>query len=174
MIDYPKLQQWALQKARGDRTAATELIIDAVESAAVNGDTVAIHTRHLVMRRGVRVDLTDFCRSQNGRLALAVVNATIPAGKSVHRRGRGGKVKQLHLPFIDMVFVEIRDKIVELLGQQNRLYNNVLAAARFLELEVVCHGARTPKEALERLGMSAQEWLNGTQIIPSSAQGGTR
>ena len=145
-----------------------------MESAAVNGDTVAIHTQHLAMRRGIRADLTDYCRSQNGRLTLAVVNATVPAGKSVHRRGRGGKVKQLHLLFIEMVFAEIRDKIVELLGQQNCLYNNVLAAARFLELETVCPGARTPREALELLGMSAQEWLDGTQIIPSSAQGGTR
>jgi hypothetical protein len=113
-------------------------------------------------------------RSKNGRLTLAVVNATIPAGKSVHRRGRGGEVRQLHLPFIDMVFAELRDKIVELVGQQDRLYHNVLAAVRFLELETVCPGARTPREALDRLGVTAQQWLNGTQIIPSSAQGGTR
>jgi len=171
VIDYPKLQQWALKRAGGDRTAATELIIDVVESAAVNGDTVAIHTRHLAMRRGFRADLTDFCRSKNGRLTLAVVNATIPAGKSVHRRGRGGKVRQLHLPLIEMLFGELRDKVVELVGQHDRLYNNVLAAVRFLELEVACPGARTPREALERLGVSAQEWLDGTQII-GTAQGG--
>jgi hypothetical protein len=174
VIDYSKLQQWALKKAGGDRAAAVEIILDEIESAAVNGDSVAFHARLQAMRRGLRDDLNEYCRTHHGRLTLTVVNATIPAGKAVHRRGRGGKVKQLHLPFIDMVFAELRDKIVELVGQQDRLYHNVLAAVRFLELETVCRGARTPREALDRLGVTAQEWLNGTQIIPSSAQGGSR
>ena len=117
------------------------------------------------MRRGFRDDLNDFCRTRNGRLALAVVNATIPAGKSVHRREATGRVQQLHIPFVDMLFAEIRDKIGEMVGQENRLYDNVLAAIRFLELEAVCPGARTPREALRRLGVSAQTWLDGARII---------
>jgi hypothetical protein len=42
VIDYSKLQQWALDMADGDRAAAVNFIVDAVESAAINGDTVAI------------------------------------------------------------------------------------------------------------------------------------
>jgi hypothetical protein len=29
MVDYPKLLQWALSKAGGDRAAAVDLIVDA-------------------------------------------------------------------------------------------------------------------------------------------------
>jgi hypothetical protein len=169
VIDYRKLQQWALDKAGGDRAAAVDLIVDTVESAAVNGDTAAIYTRKLAMRRGYRDDLNDYCRTHSGRLTVAVVNATIPAGKSVHRREATGRVKQLYLPFVDMLFAEIRDKISELVGQENRLYDNVIAAIRFLELETVCPGAWTPREALKRLGVSAQTWLDGSRVIRSAA-----
>ncbi len=173
-MDYSKLQQWALAEAGGDRAAAVDLIVDAVESAAVNGDTVAIYARKLAMRRGFREDLNDYCRTHSGRLTVAVVNATIPAGKSVHRREAMGRVKQLHLHFIDMLFAELADKLGELVGQENRLYNNILAAARFLELEAACPGARTPREALKQLGVSAQAWLDGTRIIRRAARGTSR
>ena len=79
----------ALDEAGGDRAAAVDLIVDAVESAAVNGATVAIYARKLAMRRGFREDLNDYCRTHGGRLTVAVVNATIPASKSVHRRQHG-------------------------------------------------------------------------------------
>jgi hypothetical protein len=174
VIDYPKLQQWALTEAGGDRVAAVDLIVDAVESAAINGDTVAIYARKLAMRRGFRDDLNDYARTHSGRLTVAVVNATIPASKSVHRRGSTGRVRQLRLPFVDMSFAEIRDKIGELVDQQNRLYNNAIAAARFLELEVACPGAKTPREALKRLGVSAQAWLDGTRVIRRGAGGTNR
>jgi len=174
VIDYAKLQQWALAEAGGDRAAAVDLIVDAVESAAVNGDTVAIHARKLAMRRGFREDLNDYCRTHSGRLTVAVVHATIPAGKSVHRREATGRVKQLHLLFVDMLFAEIRDKIGELMGQENRLYNNILAAIRFLELETACPEARTPREALKKLGVTAQAWLDGTRVIGRAARGNTK
>jgi hypothetical protein len=171
VIDYPKLLEWALAQADGDRAAAVDLVVDAVESAAVDGDTVAIHTRRLAMRRGFRADLNDYCRTHSGRLTVAIVNATIPAGKSVHRREATGRVRQLHINFIDMLFAKIRDKIGELVGQENRLYDNVIAAIRFLELETVCPGARTPKEALERLGVNAQTWLDGARLMRRAAGG---
>jgi hypothetical protein len=66
VIDYRKLQQWALDKAGGDHAAAVDLIVDAVESAAINGDTVTIYTRKLAMRRGFRDDLNDYCRTTGG------------------------------------------------------------------------------------------------------------
>lgn len=171
MTDYRQLQKDALDAAGGDRWEATSLIEDALESAAINGDQHAQHLLKTARRRGLRDHLNYYCRTSHGRLALISIGVTVPAGKSVHRRTKYGREKQLHLPFLDMEFDEIRTKIQEIVGQRSSLYHTLIAAARLLELEGCVPGARTPRTALRAMQMSLDEWLVGARV-PLAHDGG--
>lgn len=165
MTDYRKLQQDALKAARGDRLQATLLIEDALVSAQANADWHAAHILDGARRKGLRHELNVYCRTSHGRLALVKFGVSVPAGKSVHRRAQDGAVIQLHLPFLDMEFDEIRSKVREIVGQREDLYFNIVAAARLLELEGLVPDARTPRDALRRLGVDVQDWLREARAI---------
>jgi len=106
-----------------------------------------------------------YCRTSHGRLALVRFGVSVPAGKSVHRRAHDGAVIQLHLPFLDMDFDEIRNKVREIVGQRENLYYNIVAAARLLELEGLVPDARTPRAALRTLGVDVLDWLKEARAI---------
>jgi hypothetical protein len=165
VTDYRQLQRDALAAAQGDRVEATLLIEDALVSADANADPHAGHILEAARRKGLRHHLDVYCRTSHGRLLLVTFGVSVPAGKAVHRRTQDGAVTQLHLPFLDMTFDEIRDKIHELVGQREFLYRSIVAAARLLELEGHVPDVRTPRAVLRRLGVDVLDWLKEARAI---------
>lgn len=163
-MSYQQIQQDALAQTGGDKKAATYIIYELLQQAAQNGDREALGILGRATLRGLRQELDDFCRSNEGRLVLTIVNGTtsqdtVPASKSVHRRQDNGDVEQLELPYLDMLFEEIRSKIAEMSGQRDRLYKSVVTAARLLELQAKVPSAKTPRAALRQLGVTVEQWL---------------
>lgn len=168
---YRRLQQDCLVQNSGDKRTAVDCIYDELRGAAQAGSLEADAILGRATRAGIRKDLDDFCRSAEGRLALTIIGASdpikdsVPASKSIHRRLPSGEIEQLELTFLDMLFAEIRQKLAEMGYQRDRLYTSIVAAARFLELETAVPGARSPREALDRLGVTTEEWLSQSRAI---------
>jgi hypothetical protein len=160
-MDYRSERQRALERASGDRQEASERLKERIESLAVNGDVQAEALVDRMTLAGFRQDIDQFAITREGRLVVSIAGQqdSVPAAKSVHRRATNGAVLQLALPWLELTFLEIADKLKELEGQYDRLFKSMAAAARLLELRSAAPTARTPREALQMLGKSAEEWL---------------
>lgn len=160
MIDLSSEIQGALDDANGDRDGATDLLIKALTLAAEGGDTVAQAALTSMTRRGARAHIDDFCRSHEGQVTMDAIKATVPAGKSIHRRNQDGRPLQLRLNFLDMEFDELFAKIRELASQRRRIGYSETVAKRYYELSEKVPSAKTPRAALDVLGLTSDAWLN--------------
>lgn len=149
----------SLNECDDDRKCAAETVIERLEEQAENGDTNAEKTLRRLAIAGARAEVDNFCRSRDGRIRVIARAIDVPSAKSIHRRKIDGDVRQLMLPMLDMLFDELRDKLVELAGQQNQLLNDLRVIRRLMELKSRVPAAKTPREALITLGITQEEWL---------------
>lgn len=153
----------ALNESGQDRKVATDLFEETVVALAGAGDMAAQAELFRWQHVGAKTDVDSYASSKDGRLQASLGGASgrvdVPAGKAVSRRNADGDEIQLVLPMLDFAFAELELKLMEVQAQDARLIQSVRVIRRFLELHAEVPEAKTPREALAKLGMTAEAWL---------------